>query len=126
MTTQLKFSTTPQISAIVSGFAKSQGISQSQAIKYLIKAGAENLQTAQSLIEETRAMNNQFNRIAGLIISVLKQAGGAKQLSKAILKASNLADDETISRIEAAGQRQAIESLRKKSSSTSIGDGDDE
>ena len=89
MTTQLKFSTTPQISAIISGFAKSQGISQSQAIKYLIKAGAENLQTAQSLIEETRSMNNQFNRIAGLIISVLKQAGSAKQLSKAILKASN-------------------------------------
>lgn len=115
--TQLKFSTTPQITAIVLGFAKAEGISQSQAIKYLIKAGAGNLQTTEALMQEIRSQNNQFNRLAGLIVSAIKEAGAAKQLSKAILKASNLADDETIGRIESAGQRQAIESLRRKSSS---------
>lgn len=120
--TQLKFTTTPEISAIVSSFAKTEGISQSQAIKHLIRAGASNLQLAQSLIEETRAMNNQFNRLAALIVSVLKEAGSAKQLSKAILKSTKQIDDETLTKIEMAGARLAIESLRRKNSTSEESD----
>ena len=103
-----------KIDSLLSGFAEANSMSKSEASAYLISRGLENIDAIDRAIFEIQSQQKQFNRLAGLIIQVYKQAVISKAYSKVASIRQQIFTQEETEQLENQAIKRAFESLRAK------------
>lgn len=107
---------TSKIDSLLTGFADSNNMSKSEASSYLISRGLENIDAIDRAIFEIQSQQKQFNRLAGLIVQVYKQAVISKAYSKVSSIRQDIFTQEETEQLENQAIKKAFESLRAKES----------
>ena len=103
-----------KVDSLLSGFAEANSMSKSEASAYLISRGLENIDAIDRAIFEIQSQQKQFNRLAGLIIQVYKQAVISKAYSKVASIRQQIFTQEETEQLENQAIKKAFESLRAK------------
>lgn len=113
MSAQKRFTLNRESEAILQAVSEVEHLTPSQSINYLIKKAMSNINTDNKITEAIERQQSQFNRLAGLIVANIKESGAIHNLIKALLIKNGVSMDE-ITKIESAGIRNSLETLRRK------------
>jgi RNA recognition motif-containing protein len=113
MSTQKRFTLNRESEAILNAVSEVEHLTPSQSINYLLKKAMVTINTESRIAEAIERQQSQFNRLAGLIVSSIKESGAVHNLVRALLLKNGISMEE-IHKLENAGIRNALDNIRRK------------